>query len=30
MPIRVPNNLPALETLNAEQVDVMPQEMAAQ
>ena len=29
MPIRVPNNLPALETLNAEQVDVMPQEMAA-
>ena len=29
MPIRVPNNLPALETLNAEQVDVMPQETAA-
>ena len=29
MPIRVPNNLPALETLNAEQVDVIPQEMAA-
>ena len=29
MPIRVPNYLPALETLNAEQVDVMPQEMAA-
>ena len=29
MPIRVPNNLPALETPNAEQVDVMPQEMAA-
>ena len=29
MPIRVPNNLPALETLNAEQVDVLPQEMAA-
>ena len=29
MPIRVPNNLPALETLNAEQVDVLTQEMAA-
>ena len=29
MPIRVPNYLPALETLNAEQVDVMPQETAA-
>ena len=29
MPIRVPNNLPALETLNAERVDVMPKEMAA-
>ena len=29
MPIRVPNNLPALETLHAEQVDVMSQEMAA-
>ena len=29
MPIKVPDNLPALETLNAEQVDVMPQEMAA-
>ena len=29
MPIKVPNNLPALETLNAEQVDVMPQELAA-
>ena len=29
MPIRVPNNLPALETLNVEQVDVMPQETAA-
>ena len=28
MPIKVPDNLPALETLNAEQVDVMPQEMA--
>ena len=29
MPIKVPDNLPALETLNAEQVDVMPQELAA-
>ena len=29
MPIKVPDNLPALETLNAEQVDVMPHEMAA-
>ena len=29
MPIKVPDNLPALETLNAELVDVMPQEMAA-
>ncbi len=29
MPIMVPNNLPAMETLNAEQVDVLPQEMAA-
>ena len=28
MPIKVPDNLPALETLNAEQVDVMPQQMA--
>ena len=28
MPIKVPDNLPALETLNAEQVDVMPQELA--
>ena len=29
MPIKVPDNLPALETLNAEQVDVIPQELAA-
>jgi homoserine O-succinyltransferase len=29
MPIKVPDNLPALETLHCEQVDVMPQEMAA-
>ena len=29
MPIKVPDNLPALETLNAEMVDVMPQEMAS-
>ena len=29
MPLRVPNNLPGLESLNAEHVDVMPQEMAA-
>lgn len=29
MPIKVPDNLPALETLHAEQVDVMPQELAA-
>ena len=28
MPIRVPDNLPALETLHAEQVDVIPKKMA--
>ena len=29
MPIRVPDNLPALEALNAESVDIMPQKQAA-
>ena len=28
MPIRVPNNLPALEALNAEAVDIIPQQQA--
>lgn len=30
MPIRVPDNLPALEALNAESVDIMPQQEAVQ
>jgi homoserine O-succinyltransferase len=28
MPIRVPNNLPALEALHAEAVDIIPQQQA--
>ena len=28
MPIKVPDNLPALEALHAESVDIMPQEQA--
>ena len=30
MPIKVPDNLPALETLRAEAVDIIPQELAMQ